>query len=114
MFHTPYQMSNFAGCRVSLKSTPSVTVMELPGDSCVMLAVSFRDMPACSRVDPMPAGQGKGQGAWQVSHTHYHTHCTSCMILDHIIHSPRLELLSAFSFIPIPSPCILGMRLNIS
>ena len=54
-------MSNFAGCRVSLKSIPTVTDMELPEVSCIMLAVSFILIPACSLVEPMATGRG-GEG----------------------------------------------------
>ena len=40
--------------------------MELPGVSCVMLAVSFSVIPACRRVEPIPGGVAN-EGAWHVT-----------------------------------------------
>ena len=46
-------MSNLAGCSVSLKLTPTVRVVLLPGASWLMPFVSLMDIPDCSLVSPM-------------------------------------------------------------
>ena len=55
-------MSNFAGCSVSLKSIPTVTVLELPAVSCITLDVSFILIPAWSFMEPMAVCGGGGGG----------------------------------------------------
>ncbi len=56
-----HQMSNLAGCRVSLKSIPTEMELELPPVSCWGMAVFFILIPDCSLVEPMPVG-GRGWG----------------------------------------------------
>ena len=46
-------MSNLAGCSVSLKLMPTVSVALLPAPSWLIPLVSLIDMPDWSRVSPM-------------------------------------------------------------